>query len=57
MPPALAQSGNIAPFPGRRPKRDRLPPAIAIPVILALSALGWGVLLQAARLLRAALSG
>ena len=54
MPPALAQPGHAAAFPTHRPARDRLPPALALPIILALSAIGWVAIIQAARLLRAA---
>lgn len=57
MPPTLLQPSQAALFAQRHSSRDRLPFAVALPIILALSAIGWLAIIQAARLLRAAVAG
>ncbi len=57
MPPTLLQPSQAALFAQRHSSRDRLPFAVALPIILALSAIGWLAIIQAARLLRTAVAG
>jgi hypothetical protein len=57
MPRSLAPTG-FAPPRARRPGgTDRLPAGIALPIILALSAIAWLGLVWAAAALRALLPG
>lgn len=53
MPRTIAPTGFAPPRLQRPHGADRLPAGIALPIILALSALGWLGLIWAARLLLA----